>query len=68
LLSPVLTDTHGVVEELKQANIDVIDHEAIEAQSCFPADYNTTIAKSEWRKWPLPLFGRLSLIATASRG
>jgi hypothetical protein len=34
--------THGVVEKLEQVDIDVIGHEAIEAQSYFPADYNTT--------------------------
>jgi hypothetical protein len=55
-LSPILTATHGVVEKLEQACIDVIAHEAIEAQSCFPVDYTTTIAKTKWCEWLLPFW------------
>jgi hypothetical protein len=35
-----------VVEKLEQACVDVIAREAIEAQSNFQADYNTTTAKA----------------------
>jgi hypothetical protein len=59
--------THGVVEKLEQAGIDVIVHEAIEAQSCFPADYNTTIAKTKSYEWLLPVWIACALLPPEPR-